>query len=526
VLVGPYPRGGAADLNGDGVAIDHDHYHHEESLSSMAGRRRFHPRPALRSRCISFRAGVADINGDGRPDLLTRTCSTAMWHLHHGQATAASKSKTNPSGDGPVALAIGEVDGDGELDIVTATSPRATCRCCSAKARASSATSSVWRLNAPQAAQALGVNPAPSAIAIADVNGDSFADIVTADYGRNSVSLLLGAARGAFSPRTRSRLDSNPSRSRSPMSPAMARSTCSPQRRSADVSLLVNQGAGRFAASEQLAAGAAPASLVVTDLNGDRTPTWSPAALRAPQRRSSSVRRGRVCERILCVGGDECSVRSTPAVVLGASAFDGCTTLRFHLLNVAQEDNDIAITFVDEFTGLGVAQYTGTCAQRTRWRCRQSRADRGLRRYTLRPVSKVLWWSRRSVRSSAFAELLTLNGSRDAYDGSQRWDGSSRIVLPILPRTSSDSTHHHRTKHRTGTGCAHVQYTPRVAAYPEARHRSRSSQVNRIHFAWRRSHRRRERAILWIGNRARGQCQRPLCAVGIHEDSRRVRART
>src|SRR5689334_13636268 len=44
----------------------------------------------------------------------------------------------------------------------------------------------------------LAVQQAPHSIAIADLNGDSIPDLAVANYGSNSVSILLGAGDGAF----------------------------------------------------------------------------------------------------------------------------------------------------------------------------------------------------------------------------------------------------------------------------------------------------------------------------------------
>jgi hypothetical protein len=63
-------------------------------------------------------------------------------------------------------------------------------------------------------------------------------------------------------------------------------------------------------------------------------------------------------------------------LIVGPTAGDGVHHSALHLLNAAQQDNDVAITFVDEVSGLGVAQYTGTLrAADAGACCRRFRAD-------------------------------------------------------------------------------------------------------------------------------------------------------
>ena len=109
-------------------------------------------------------------------------------------ATATACSGPRPASrsvSGPHSVAIGDVNGDGRPDLVTAN-------------RGSDDVSvllgdgdGTFR---PQTDFAAGGSP--YAVAIGDVNGDGRPDLVTANYGSGDVSVLLGNGDGTFRPPT------------------------------------------------------------------------------------------------------------------------------------------------------------------------------------------------------------------------------------------------------------------------------------------------------------------------------------
>jgi hypothetical protein len=136
---------------------------------------------------------VADVNGDGKPDIVTGNPikSTVSVLLGNGDGTFQPQ-QTFPVGSPFSSLAVADVNGDGKPDIVTATP----------------GTYSVTVLlgNGDGTFQAPETFPAgsqPRAVAVKDVNGDGKPDIITAnqDYtGALSVSVLLGKGDGTFQP--------------------------------------------------------------------------------------------------------------------------------------------------------------------------------------------------------------------------------------------------------------------------------------------------------------------------------------
>jgi hypothetical protein len=139
----------------------------------------------------AYSLAVADVNGDGKPDLVTVNyrSSTVKVMLNYGNGAFAERSFA--TGAGPYAVAAADVNGDGKPDLVTANLRDQTV--------------SVLRGNGdgtfqPGQAFATGSSRAPYAVAVADVNGDGTPDIVVATPGDGTASILLGNGGGSFQP--------------------------------------------------------------------------------------------------------------------------------------------------------------------------------------------------------------------------------------------------------------------------------------------------------------------------------------
>ncbi len=141
-----------------------------------------------------FSVAVADFNGDGRPDLavVNSADNTASVLLNKAPAGATAPSfaaqVTFAVGANPLSVAAGDFNGDGRPDLVTANFNVATVSVL-LDTTAAGATAPSF---AAQATFAVGTNP--FFVAAADFNGDGRPDLVTANEGVNTASVLLNAS--------------------------------------------------------------------------------------------------------------------------------------------------------------------------------------------------------------------------------------------------------------------------------------------------------------------------------------------
>jgi Bacterial Ig-like domain (group 3)/FG-GAP-like repeat/FG-GAP repeat len=110
----------------------------------------------------------------------------------------------------------------------------------------------------------------PTSVTVADFNGDGLPDLVTADIGDDTISVLLGNGDGSFRPALRFQTG------RSPESVAAIDlngdgilDLAVANTQDSTLSILLGNGDGTFQAQTTLASGRAPISIVVGDFNAD-----------------------------------------------------------------------------------------------------------------------------------------------------------------------------------------------------------------------------------------------------------------
>jgi len=215
---GMYPVSVAvADVNGDGkpdlfVANECADNNCDGSVGVLLGDGdgTFQPAVTYIAGLYAISVAIADVNGDGKPDLLVATnylkCNGGLCEtsgevgvlLGNGNGTFRSAVTYDCGGRYPYSLTVADLNGDGKLDLVTADSW--------------SATAGVLMGNGDGTFQAAvtyssGETPvaAISSVAVADVDGDGHPDLLLTiqsmgSNGNNggAVSVLLGNGDGTF----------------------------------------------------------------------------------------------------------------------------------------------------------------------------------------------------------------------------------------------------------------------------------------------------------------------------------------
>jgi hypothetical protein len=276
--VGTDPVGVAvADLNGDGIpdivtANTFGSSHPTGSISVLLGNGdgTFQPAVTMSTDHGPRSVAVADLNGDGIPDLAVTTnlnLSTPAVGvlLGNGDGSFQAPYYVPTGGGNPTDVAVADLNGDGIPDLVTANFVNAAVSVLLGNGDGSF-----------QAPENYSITGYARSVVVADLNGDGIPDLATAGYASTSlgyVNVLLGNGDGTFQPTVNYAVDSvafwiAAADFNGDGVPDLVSTNLGQN----DVSLLLGNGDGSFQPKQNYPVGQYPYAVAVGDFDGDGSP--------------------------------------------------------------------------------------------------------------------------------------------------------------------------------------------------------------------------------------------------------------
>jgi hypothetical protein len=280
----------AADFNGDGRADLAAANFNAATLSVLlnttpagAGTTSYSPQQTFTVGNDPRLLAVADVNGDGQPDLAvtnegSNTVSVLLDTTPAGASTLTfAAQQTFAVGSGPIGVAAADVNGDGRPDLAVTNVNDKTVSVLLDTTPAGSGTASF------AAQKTFAVGTTPEGVTAADINGDGRPDLAVANFASNTVSVLLNTtAAGADA--TSLAAQQTFATGTQPFSVAAADlngdgrpDLAVPNFGDKTVSVLLDTtaagaGAASFTAQQTFAVGTGPFGVAAADVNGDGQP--------------------------------------------------------------------------------------------------------------------------------------------------------------------------------------------------------------------------------------------------------------
>jgi hypothetical protein len=206
---------------------------------------------------------TGDFNGDGAPDVALTSQVDNRVEVYLGDGLGGLSGPTTislPAGAAPQALAAGDLDGNSTLDLVVAHS-------------GSNVVTVLLGHGDGTFTAAVGspltVGPAPWGVALGDFDGNGVLDIVTANNGSSSLTVLLGTGGGAFGAPTTLTVDGAPIAVVARDVNGDAKVDVAAVTATNTLNLLAGNGAGSFAAATIHPVQTRPSAVVPVDADAD-----------------------------------------------------------------------------------------------------------------------------------------------------------------------------------------------------------------------------------------------------------------
>jgi hypothetical protein len=254
-----------ADVNGDGIPDIITADRPDSSVSVLLGNRdgSYQTKETYATDRGPFSVAVADVNGDGIPDILTANYDGSDVSILIGNGDGTFQPHRDlPAGSAPYNVKVADVNGDGIPDIIVTNKNDNTVGVLLGEGK-----------GAFRPMQTYPVASGPFEVVVADLNGDGRPDLVVSHFSATVVDVLLGNGDGTFQPTREFPVGSRPyGLAVADLNGDGRLDIVTSNYRDHDVSVLLGNGDGTFGAPHTYQVGKAPNEVQVADFNGDGKP--------------------------------------------------------------------------------------------------------------------------------------------------------------------------------------------------------------------------------------------------------------